>query len=375
MWIELSEFNFKLIIPLIFPIFKRIGDFTKKSYMKKDNQLFKAFRYFTSYLFSFIFYITLYYRTRTKIIEKSETESEDSERLTYVKTISSRTMNNTISELKIQNTKRKQFKSVLFLSLLCGLGLFCYFFRFIFEKDEFKKAKQSIGIFFDIALYIILSYVILKQKLYKHSYISAGIIALMLLILFIISTFYIEGKVILYSFIYYFFYSLCFVLYDILKKKYMSLFYNSPYFMMLVIGAVNIILVLIYDAFAYNLNPDISGIIIGLKININSVGNFFKFPCHYFISEYISEYIYYIMNAMDYDEDFYSTANIIIFSISYFINFLCCLVFNEVVILNFCGLDYNTKKRIKQRILIEEQSNNKETQMMLVDENSDIEIN
>ena len=73
-------------------------------------------------------------------------------------------------------------------------------------------------------------------------------------------------------------------------------------------------------------------------------------PCHYFISEYISEYIYYIQNAIDSNEEFYRTINIVIFSIAYFINFFCCLVFNEVIILNFWGLDYNTNKRINERI-------------------------
>ena len=38
-----------------------------------------------------------------------------------------------------------------------------------------------------------------------------------------------------------------------------------------------------------------------------------------------------------------------VFSIAYFINFACCLIFNEVFILNFCGLDYNTNKRIIER--------------------------
>lgn len=31
------------------------------------------------------------------------------------------------------------------------------------------------------------------------------------------------------------------------------------------------------------------------------------------------------------------------------INFFCCLVFNEVIIINSFGLDYNTKKRIQER--------------------------
>ena len=152
----------------------------------------------------------------------------------------------------------------------------------------------------------------------------------------------------------------------------MILFFNTPYFMMLVIGIVNVIFSLIYDVIAYNVNDDYKGIITGLKLNVTNIGAFFLMvleiflqffwnlgiwltiyyltPCHYFISEYISEYIYYLENATSSSGDeFYSTVNIVIFSISYFINFFCCLVYNEVIILNFCGLDYNTKKRIKKR--------------------------
>ena len=36
-------------------------------------------------------------------------------------------------------------------------------------------------------------------------------------------------------------------------------------------------------------------------------------------------------------------------SICYIIIFFFCLIFNEVLILNFCGLDYNTRKRISER--------------------------
>ena len=95
-------------------------------------------------------------------------------------------MTNTITELKTQNAKKMKIKSIIFLSALCAMGLFCYFFRYFFESEDFRDAKQSIGIFFDIAGYILLSYLILKQKLYKHSYISSGIIAFVLIILFII---------------------------------------------------------------------------------------------------------------------------------------------------------------------------------------------
>lgn len=45
MLIEFSQINLKILILLIFPVFKRIQDYTKKSYLQDDNQLFKNFRY------------------------------------------------------------------------------------------------------------------------------------------------------------------------------------------------------------------------------------------------------------------------------------------------------------------------------------------
>ena len=54
MWIEFSEFNLKILILLIYPVSKRIQDYSKKAYLVKDHQLFKTFRYFASYIFAFI---------------------------------------------------------------------------------------------------------------------------------------------------------------------------------------------------------------------------------------------------------------------------------------------------------------------------------
>ena len=379
MWIEFSEFNFKLLIPLIFPVFKRVQDFTKKLYIKDskdDKTLFKTFRYFFSYTLSFIFLIIVHVRTRKKETKIIETKEEGSDKLENKRTMSlseSLTMTNTITEIKIANKRKMRLKSYLFLGGLCLLGLFCYFFRKFFEQSSFRITKQSMGIFFDIAGYIILSYLILKQKLYLHSYVTMGIIAFVLLCLFIISIFYVEDKIDLAKSLgYYFFYSLFFVLYDVLKKKYMIMFFNTPYFMMLVIGISCTTFVLIYDLFAFIVDRENEEIAKGFRSCITGVGEAFGFildiitqfiwnlgiwliiyyltPCHYFISEYISEYIYYLKNARDSkEESFYKTENIVIFSVGCFINFCCSLVFNEVVILNFCGLDYNTKKRIQQR--------------------------
>ena len=66
--------------------------------------------------------------------------------------------------------------------------------------------------------------------------------------------------------------------------------------------------------------------------------------------------IYYIINAFNSDDNFYSTVNIIIFSIASLINIFCSLIYNEVIILNFLGLDYNTKKRIQERMKIDDEA-------------------
>ena len=375
MWIELSEIKFKIFLPLMFPVFKRIQDAIKKLYIKngEDNQIFKTFRYFTSYILSFIFLLIMWFRTRKKPVEIDTPKETDN--LVKVNSLQTNerniSMTNSIVELKNRHIKKNQILSIICLAGLCGMGLFCCFFRYLFESDDYREAKQSIGILFDIVGYILLSYFILGQKLYLHSYVSSGIIAFMLIILFIISIFYIDGDIIWKSMIYYFFYSLSFILYDIFKKKYMIKFFNTPYYMMLVIGSVNDIIVIIYDLIEYIIDNEYNGVINGIIKNIKSWKDFFLMifdiilqfgwnlgiwltiyyltPCHYFISEYISEYIYYLQNVDESSEPFYSTVNVVIFSISYFINFFCCLVFNEVIILNFWGLDYNTNKRIRER--------------------------
>ena len=380
MWIEFSEFNIKLLLPLIFPIFKRIQDYSKKAYITQDNQIFKTFRYFTSYMFSIIPFLIIKCRTKnSKEKEKStelNKENNNEKGIQETRTVSmvNLSITNEITELKKKNDKKRTIYNIIFLFILCIMGLFCYFFRWLFELEEFSEAKQSIGIFFEIFDYILLSYFILKQKLYKHHFLSAGIIDVLLIILFIITIPYRKNNKFFLSIVYFLFYSLCFGSYDILGKKYMIKFFITPYFFMFIVGFINVIILLIYELFSYFLNPGISGITFGFRNNFHRVGDAFLFildlilqdiwnlgiwltvyyltPCHYFISEYISEYVYYMIEAREKKDTnkFYSTTNVVIFSICCFINFFLCLIFNEIFILNFCDLDYNTRKRINQRI-------------------------
>ena len=359
MWIEFSEFNLKLLILLIFPVFMQIQNYTKEAYIEKnkDNQIFKAFRYFCSYIFAGIFLIIFEIRNRRSSTKKAQSPKEE-EKEEYL-----------IDEIIKKNKRKKTIIKITFMALLCGIGMFCQFYMKLFENKKYRNAKQSIQIIFYIISLTGFSYLILKQKLYKHHFISLGIISVILIILFILSIPVLE--LIFQSIIFYLGYCLLFSLYDVLKRKYINLYFSTPYVMMLIIGLINTIVIFLYDLIAYNTNPDISGVIIGLKDNINSTGDGFLFildliiqciwnlgfwltiyyfsPCHTFISDFISNIFFYIKNSIEKDDELYSTKYAVIFSIAYFIVLFLILIYNEVIIVNFLGFDYNTIKRIKER--------------------------
>ena len=73
MWIEFSDLEPKLLILLMFPVFKRIQDVTKKFCFTSDNFMFQTFRYFLNYTFAFIPLLILKCRTKN---EKEITEEE-----------------------------------------------------------------------------------------------------------------------------------------------------------------------------------------------------------------------------------------------------------------------------------------------------------
>jgi hypothetical protein len=364
MWIELSEYNYKLLLPLIYPLFHRLERLCRDIVIKegKDKGIFLTFRYFLSYCLCFFPYIIIKIRSKniTKpIIVNNKNCAFDIE--------------NEITKLDNKVKRKKKVENILVLLAICIIGLFSYFQPYLISTKPFTFARRSLSPLFNNLVFIILSRLILKQKLYRHSFLSAGIIAGIYIILFILTIPYMEVSSVFYSFLYYIFTSLLYGSYDVLGKKCMSKYYATPYFLMLSVGTIITVSLLVYDIIAYFVNPDASGIIIGFKDNIDSVGAFFLFildiflewgwstgiwlviyyltPCHYFISGLISDYIFYLEIALKSrtEIEFYCTRNIIIFSISNGIIFFWCLIFNEVFILNVCGLDFNTNKKIKER--------------------------
>ena len=180
---------------------------------------------------------------------------------------------------------------------------------------------------------------------------------------------------------YYLVYYSLYGLFDILLKKYFLIYFYSIYFVLLIIGAFVCIPMLIYDIIAYFLNRNISGVIIGFINNTNSVKSVFLFilhllflfisnlglfwtiyyftPFHLIICEFILELLNYYIRLIQYKLNgsgtttifsfLFTTHNIVIFTIVFFINFICSLIFNEIIILKLFKLEYYTKKYIKFR--------------------------
>ena len=393
MLIEFSKLNSKLLILVIFPIFdplRKIVD-EKREDKYNDNNFFKCFRFYLSYILSIIFIVIIKCRTKDeknnifnklKNINLKKKKEEKADEKTDAKKSDGQNWINPQDQVKRDLKKKKMRKQILFMGLLLLILLTLNIFKLIF-RDKYSGedwnnvlliGKQSIGVFFEIIFFIVLSIVIMNNKIYRHHFVSL-IITLMNLILLIISFAIRFPEYTIQIIIYYFFYSFFFCLFCILGKKYLNLFSNSPYNIMALIGIISTIILFIYDIIMFlisdNNDENINkyGIIFGFRnmTNFPSVLYFifdvvFYFfsnigilmtiyyysPFHYIISESISEYLFILYDFIIYDRE-YKLIDIILYTIIYFINFIFFLVFNEIIILKFCGLDYNIKQNIQKR--------------------------
>ena len=369
MLIECGETNFKALILLFYPIFY---PFKKLTIQKiEDNLFFDTFRFYLSFLLSTILLIIVKMRTRRTYIKKEQNNNEVN------KNIKESTWINPLKESQEIQIKKKRIQKLLFITFLIIIGLITNLFYIIFRLhyndplSDLKIGKQSIGSFFEIIYFLIFSKFILKNKIYKHHYLSLLIILfnLVILIFSFINYFGISLRI----FFYYSLYNFLFCFSYIMGKKYLNYFYMEPYELMVKIGLISSVILLIYDVLAFiyigENNTNIHGIIIGFKNNLflpNIIFLLFDIilyflinlgiwltiyyftPFHLIISESISEYLYFTYDCF-FGEENYLLINIIIYCLIYIINSFFSLVFNEIFILNFWSLNYNTKKYIEKR--------------------------
>jgi len=390
-----KNINSKLLILAIFPIFDPIRKIVdeKREDKYNDNNFFKLFRFYLSYILSIIFIIIIKFRTKDEKMNKlfnklknikfkNKKEEKVDENNDNINKSDGTNWINPQEKVKRDLKKEKITKKIIFIGLLIAILLILNIFNIIF-RDKYSDdgwnfvlhiGKQSFGVFFEIIYFIILMMYTMKYKIYRHHFVSL-IIILLNLIFLIISFIICFPDCTIQTIIYYFFYSFLFCLYCILGKKYLNLFSNSPYNIMLYIGISSTIILFIYDIIifsVFNNNDDNNnkyGIIFGFKNMKNkfsiiififdvvfcffsNIGIwmtiYFYSPFHYIISESISEYLFILYDYILFKRD-YKFSDIILYTIIYIINFIFFLIFNEIIILKFCGLNFNIKENIEER--------------------------
>ena len=408
MFLEFT-FDLKLLFIIIFPIFKEIERFISKLFIVKgkDHNLFKIFRLFLCNEFAFVFLLIFKCMNKSHkkeiILDENEKNEENEKNDDFDKNDENsaiRIVEGEMQTVRVQN----QIKSIIYLFLLSGLYFGAYIFNYLVRQNILRRCRNSIGIIYEIVILYVLSLLILKEKYHKHHYLSISIIVLTLTALFIIYINKLNDSSIYNAFWYYLVYYILYGSFNISIKKYFLVYFYSIYFVLLLIGAFVCVPLLLYDIIAFFVNKDVSGVLIGFANNVNSVKSVFLFivdllflfisnlgifwtiyyftPFYLIISEFISELLNYYIQLIQYkqgqdieDGNFlFANYNIAIFSVIFFINLICSLIFNEIIILKFCKLEHFTKKYIKDRatsdassLLAEEFSSNSENEVHVND--------
>ena len=395
MWIECGIINYKLIIPLIYPLFYQIRRIIHKNDEKPFLQFFTNY---LGYLLSGLIYLFIKWRMKKKkvITKNNDLSDKDVDTIVYelndlfvptfndnfdrsstssfvkmktlvnTKTVRSEHSNQiALEKIKIEkkNSKRKH----LFILLLVVIYLIPMLLD-AFNPYAFKTSS-SVSLFFSIISYVIFGRLILGMKIYTHQIfaliiILVGNIIIVLLVFigketqnFILSLLFIVSIVVL------------FCLYNNLAKRYFNVYMGSPYYLMFVIGLISICLIFPYEVItviAFGKNKSFNGIFYQMEKNFEKtslyplifIGDiisaflwiagiiltiYFFTPCHFIICESISQ----ILSAfISHTLDELSVARQVIIYILFFIIFLGSLIYNEIFIINICSLSKYTQKHI-----------------------------
>ena len=235
----------------------------------------------------------------------------------------------------------------------------------------YEDLKVSQIILINFILITLFSYFILKIKLYKHQYFSMIIIFICGIVLFIIEPLFSKKfKITLLQL----FFEICFCLIFVLSKYLMEYKFCSPYEICFYHG----ILFVLFTGISYiffriygQKHVDFSE----YKLDCKEILGMFSFVIFTFIFNlfiYITLRIYnpfYVMfifiiikielTFMTYEIGWKLYIIIILLCVLIFI----MLVFNEILILNFCGLEKNIRINLEQKALEENMEKNRESKI------------
>ena len=361
---EFSFQNYKIIFIVICPLFgvahHRIRD--KYAQQSNNNKYFNMFLYFLSHIFSSIPLLIYLIVNRIKKEPKKPKDEEDTENEEL-------NQNQIINEEIKKIEKKDTINHILLIIFLLFVSIVFSYFNIVCNID-----KKTIGLSYKILIFFLLSYFILKYKYYKHHYISLCLIILTLMTKYTLGIIQSHSEKYVAIHVWqYFLFAFLNCTFLIFGKLYMDKYQKTPFVFMFIIGIFHcVVLTIIATIKFFTIKK--SYIFSGFKEYVNSKKNFglfiadiisqfiYKFgfwvttyyftPLHTVISENIME-IYYIIYDYESNKKFWEdsgyTWNQYVIPTVLVLNFIFSLIFNEILILKCCKLDYYTRKRIQER--------------------------
>lgn len=216
----------------------------------------------------------------------------------------------------------------------------------------------------DIILIHVFSYYILKTRLYKHHYLSIIIVLIINCILYIFQLKYEDWT--LKKMIIDLLFEVLLMLTFVINKYNMDYQYCSPYELCFYIGSLSTLIYSILFIF-FSLYDEIYMNQLFIFFNKFDL-RFFFIVCGFLILTFFGNICFFLTNK--YLNPFYILIILLIRKIvanffnqkdmkflvkffALFIVFLSILIFNEIIILNFCGLEKNIKRNLEERANIE----------------------
>ena len=378
MFIQFGDLQIKLLIPLLFPFFLKLRRLNRRN-NKIVSPAFKGFNDFLSLTICGLFYLIVMINT-ISIKNENKKNKRETERKILNENFNSnngqkenKNIMNMKTQIQLKDLKIKKLllkRKLYFIILISALQLIAVIIKNIWKNKIEAGLKLNISVLMEIILFIVLSMKFHGLIIYSHQIFSMIVISICLIIFFIESIIYnrIQFKNVILSIIYYFAVQLFYCLSDVLGKKYLNSFIENIYFFLFKVGIIGLIPICIYGLVVTFINiennykiyqnfSDISFKIyildlffsclfeIGLWLTI-----YYFTPCHYIIFEAIGDFLEIILSKYEKnDNSNYDSGQLISFYIIYPIIIFIVFVFNEIIILNFCNLNKNTKVKIMER--------------------------
>ena len=356
--ITFAKLNKYFFILILSPIFFMLTNFFQ--YLIQENkivnksQLLDSLVDDLSYIFAGLFYFISYFKEKfNKNNEPPSNNENNNSGIIYIYN----------EGITYNYNPYKVILLIILLSLIIGINEILYII--ITVKNVFE---ERICFLLFIPLF---SKLILKENIFKHQYFSLllSIIGIIFLLIPVGLKFSKEDIIPnILNFIIGILYSLFTVIIKYIIEKY----YISPLKIGLLLGAIkifiNFIFYIIYslivfkdlsfikdcfDFFPIENKLKISVyiilyIIFYIALNLFTLLVLFYFsPTLIMITDIIGPFLLWIAIAIKYGEEKYE---VIFNPLGYLIIIFCSVIYNEIIIFNFCGLNKNTKKFINQRI-------------------------